>query len=206
MHKKNLQHLKYMHIKAFSFVEIGIVLMVIGILIGGVFKGKDLIDVAKGHALSGEIHKILHAVSSYHDQYQALPGDDPSANRFGSAVKNGNGNHIIDGDEASLFWIHLNKAGFMEAQEPPSTKFGGVYSVSSDEQNTLWLTLALKNGDGILTPKQAQKLKSTLQRNEAESSFIIQNGKNQNTCLKSDGTLDLLIDEASCVFKIKMRF
>ncbi len=201
----HIHSLKKLKIKAFSFVEIGIVLLIIGILIGGIFKGKDLIDTAKGYTVAGEIHKILQIIATYREQYQELPGDDPNANRFGADVKSGNGNHIIDNDEATLFWIHLYKAGLLEDYTPPPTKFGGQYTVSSDDQKNLWLIMSSKDGGGVLTPKQAQKIKSKLQSSVNDSSIQIKNGKNTTTCIASDGTLNLLNDESSCIVRIKIK-
>jgi prepilin-type N-terminal cleavage/methylation domain-containing protein len=71
----------------FTLVEIAIVLVIIGLLLGGVLKGQELIFNSKVKATFNLTREISAAVNSYLDRYGQLPGDDnQAATRFPSAV------------------------------------------------------------------------------------------------------------------------
>jgi len=88
----------------FTLVEIAIVLVIIGLLLGGVLKGQELITSSKGKALDNDVAGIKAAFTSYTDRYKALAGDDSQAAvRFtvdqcgGVACVPGNGNGLLAG-------------------------------------------------------------------------------------------------------------
>lgn len=60
--------------KGFTLVELAIVLVVIGILLGLVLKGKSVIDAANSRAEVARLSKIRTAVQSYFTKYDRLPG------------------------------------------------------------------------------------------------------------------------------------
>lgn len=112
----------------FTLVEIAIVLVIIGLLLGGVLKGQELITQAKIKNLINDLNGISSAVYGYQDRYRKLPGDDNGAGRWPSNAGNGNG--VIEGcyngaatctggvtggntAESLLFWNHLRHAGFV---------------------------------------------------------------------------------------------
>jgi prepilin-type N-terminal cleavage/methylation domain-containing protein len=108
----------------FTLVEIAIVLVIVGLLIGGVLKGQEMITNAKLKRIESDNAGIAAAMFSYQDRYLQLPGDDSGASgRFsvyaatsvpagvGDKV-DGNGNGTIgvgtDWDEtvtASSAWV-----------------------------------------------------------------------------------------------------
>lgn len=109
----------------FTLVEIAIVLVIIGLLLGGVLKGQELINSAKVKSLTGDFRTVSTFVYAYQDRFKALPGDDPRANtNVGGTVATGPvgtfilGNSRIEGpwntlapaDEAYLFWEHVRRA------------------------------------------------------------------------------------------------
>src|SRR3954466_9758314 len=78
----------------FTLVEIAIVLVIIGLLLGGILKGQEMITQAKIKNVVNDFNGITAAVNSYQDRYRALPGDDlNAATRWASAgtVAKGNG-------------------------------------------------------------------------------------------------------------------
>lgn len=178
-------------IRAFSLVEIGVALLIIGVLVGAVLKGKDLLDSAKLYSITKDFQNIKHSVLSYQETYQYLPGDDPKANRFGSNITPGNGDHKISSSETSQVWDHLKAADLWQNQGAPTSKLGGTYTISTRDDGQHWITLSLNtNGDGLLTPKQAVGLKAKLQSMDSDLSdedVIIDNGQGaQNTCITND--------------------
>lgn len=110
----------------FTLVEIAIVLVIIGLLLGGVLKGQELINSAKVKNLSQDFRTIPLFIYGYQDKFRALPGDDLRARTHvcpasaATCTTNGNGNGRIDGSwddtvsatpsEASMFWQQVRLA------------------------------------------------------------------------------------------------
>jgi len=103
----------------FTLIEIAIVLVIIGLLLGGVLKGQELINSAKVKNLATDFKNIPVFIYGYQDKFKALPGDDIAAITHVTATANGNGNGVINGnwnsitatDESYLFWQHVRLAG-----------------------------------------------------------------------------------------------
>jgi len=132
----------------FTLVEIAIVLVIIGLLLGGILKGQEMITQARIKNIVNDFNGITVAVTSYQDRYRALPGDDlnASARWTVQAPASGNGNGVITGlyndatltTESHLFWQHLRIAGFVPglttgtgAGTPPPNAAGGIIGVES---------------------------------------------------------------------------
>ena len=115
----------------FTLVEIAIVLVIIGLLLGGVLKGQELINQAKIKNIANDLNGITAAVYSYQDRFKKMPGDDDgAAGRWtnplavkgdGNAQVGATGNDpVIDcaaaggaTSENCQFWHHLRLAGFV---------------------------------------------------------------------------------------------
>ena len=71
----------------FTLVELSIVLVIIGLIIGGVLVGRDLITAATVRAQIAQIEKYQTAVNTFRGKYGYLPGDipDPAVTQFGGA-------------------------------------------------------------------------------------------------------------------------
>lgn len=83
----------------FTLVELAIVLVIIGLILGMAFKGKDLIDGAKVKSAEASINKVVSAINTYYERYGAYPGDGCSAApTLGSvhAVCSGTRNGLLD--------------------------------------------------------------------------------------------------------------
>ena len=113
----------------FTLIEIAIVLVIIGLLLGGVLKGQELINSAKVKNLATDFRNIPVFIYGYQDKFKSLPGDDATMGTTGTHLTNGAacapgakcvpGNGLIDGfwndydanSEAYLFWQHARLAG-----------------------------------------------------------------------------------------------
>jgi len=131
--------------KGFTLVEIAIVLVIIGLLIGGVLKGQEMITNARIKRIESDKAGIAAAMYSYQDRHQQLPGDDDSAgSRYdilnGQANINGDGDGVISGNwmaaagtESSNFWKHLRAAELVPGSgldaTQPANAYGGNIGV-----------------------------------------------------------------------------
>jgi prepilin-type N-terminal cleavage/methylation domain-containing protein len=107
----------------FTLIEIAIVLVIIGLLLGGVLKGQELITSARVRNLISQQDGIKAAYFGFLDRFRALPGDysQAAANiNCTPACTNGNGNgqiRSINGgdtvDEHIGVWEHLSRSGFI---------------------------------------------------------------------------------------------
>jgi len=129
--------------KGFTLVELAIVLVIIGIILGAVLKGAEMIKTAKFKRLYGQYREISAAVYTYYDKYGKFPGDDPNAvGRWsGVSILAGNNNGYIDGTqfcngseatESCVAWQALRAAGIITGstdaglgRQSPSNPFGG---------------------------------------------------------------------------------
>ena len=100
----------------FTLVEIAIVLVIVGLILGGVLKGQEMIANAKVRNVIDQTTAIQTAIFAFQDRFRALPGDysQAVANINGVTCPNGNGNGIVSGNpEYGCFWQHLGAAGFI---------------------------------------------------------------------------------------------
>lgn len=144
--------------RAFSLVELSIVLVILGLLTGGVLAGQSLIRAAEVRSVGTDANKYVLAVMAFRDRYMSLPGDMNNATKFwgalnadastcvtiansgGTATCDGNGNGIIcniNGDicpELHQFWLHMANAGLIEGRftgraiYAPYATSGGSYA------------------------------------------------------------------------------
>ncbi|MDD5401212.1 MAG: prepilin-type N-terminal cleavage/methylation domain-containing protein [Sulfurimonas sp.] len=136
--------------KGFTLVELSIVLVIIGLLIGGVLKGKAMIDSTKQKRVKADVDGIVAAVYAYQDRFGALPGDNPSPVTAGCAAGNGNG-LIETAAEQICAWRDLITAGFVagnpalttEATVSKRSPYGGIYAFRNG-------TVGDRNGNYIL--------------------------------------------------------
>jgi prepilin-type N-terminal cleavage/methylation domain-containing protein len=147
-------------IRGFTLVEMAIVLTIVGLLIGGVLQGRELINTARIIRTVADLNGFQTATRAFQDKYGNLPGDLPSAvaRLPGCASQptcfDGNGNGFIDNNararltETRQFWKHLALAELIGGVNPnanvlvqdwnlepgeqvPATPFGGTYMVGA---------------------------------------------------------------------------
>lgn len=120
----------------FTLVEIAIVLVIIGLLLGGVLKGQSLIDSARVKNIIQQSTSLTSAVNAYQDKFRALPGDDVQGTTHApGATGNGNGDGQIA--EYQLAPQHLALAGFITGSFNGTTDFmtsaqGGAVYIYND--------------------------------------------------------------------------
>lgn len=113
----------------FTLVEIAIVLVIIGLLLGGILKGQELINSAKVRNLADQSSGIQAAYFGFIDRYRQVPGDwDVAQAAQGLGVPaaeliGGNGNRRIDNTigEAAAVWTQLARSQFLAGGFTPAT-------------------------------------------------------------------------------------
>jgi prepilin-type N-terminal cleavage/methylation domain-containing protein len=137
----------------FTLIEIAIVLVIIGLLLGSVFKGQEMIVAARVRNLASQVEGCRIAYLGFFDRYRVLPGDmtTPAANANipgapgGCTGGVGCGNGVIDGDEVYVVWAQLSKSGMINgdytgvitdpgptAANNPANPFGGHLQIVND--------------------------------------------------------------------------
>jgi prepilin-type N-terminal cleavage/methylation domain-containing protein len=118
----------------FTLIEIAIVLVIIGLLLGGILKGQELINSARVKNLATDFRNIPLFIYGYQDKFKALPGDDSAvvthltgatlattpAGLQGNGVIDGNWNTANKTDESYLFWQHVRLAGLAPGSTDPA--------------------------------------------------------------------------------------
>lgn len=162
----------------FTLIEIAIVLVIIGLLLGGVLKGQEMIESAKIKNVRNDLEGIAAAVYTYQDRYRAYPGDDPRAGRWGAATAgNGDGdlesntdaftNGPLGANERRSFWQHLRYAGLLTGDatdnNAPLHAFGGKLGVvSGNARNPLGLSGSVVVCADMVPLKAAEALDTQL--------------------------------------------
>lgn len=111
---------------AFTLVELAIVLVIIGLIVGGVLVGQDLIKAAEIRSVVSDIEEFNAAAGTFRNKYDGLPGDllSQRATQFGLTPRDGangqgDGNAVAEGCatrataigcETALFWVDLTDA------------------------------------------------------------------------------------------------
>jgi prepilin-type N-terminal cleavage/methylation domain-containing protein len=160
----------------FTLLEIAIVLIVTGLLLGGILKSQEMITQARIKNVVNDFNGITAAYIAYQDRYSAVPGDDNlAATRWADpnlpgGPKNGNGSGLIGGKymasppadllaatvddtagESNNFWWHLRLAGFVAG----ATSGRGAWS---QPVNAVGGLLGVQNGSpgtGAAAPRLA---------------------------------------------------
>lgn len=142
--------------KGFTLVELAIVLVIIGILLGGVLKGQELINNSRLKRAYNLQRETTAAIYTYYDRYGKYPGDDNVAAGRWAGTTNGNSNGLIAGytftcaaaatTETCQLWRHLRNAGLITGNaasaENPSNPYGGGVAVGTatvQGLNAMWI-------------------------------------------------------------------
>jgi len=159
--------------KGFTLVEIAIVLVIIGLLLGGILKGQEMITQAKIKNVIADMTGVSAAMYGYQDRYKALPGDDKNAGTRWSSTASGNGDGVITGVytvaasgttastamEAGFFWGHLRLAGFISGTgtDQPFNAVSGKMGVETGDGGGTGSIVGVLS-DGAATPTKCSAL------------------------------------------------
>jgi len=126
--------------QGFTLIELSIVLVIIGLIVGGVLVGQNLIAAGEVRAQITQIEKYNTAANTFRGKYGYLPGDipNPTAGQFGfvqrgAVAGEGDGNGILQAvssaacnntgclsgtfegaGEVVMFWVDLSTIGLID--------------------------------------------------------------------------------------------
>jgi len=138
----------------FTLIELAIVLVIIGLLLGGVLKGQELINSAKVKNMVADFQNAQIYLYGYQGKFKALPGDDAQVanhitdadpattpgdpDKTGDFKIAGNWDSTKQTDESYLFWQHVRIAGLApgptkkdDANYEPRNADGGRVGIQS---------------------------------------------------------------------------
>jgi len=157
----------------FSLVELAIVLIIIGLIVGGVLKGQDLVTSARINSIQTQLNEVRVASSTFLNKYDSLPGDITAANAVmvqAGLSSTGDNNGRIGGTgvsrmgstatEPTWFWQHLRAAGLiggvttqatgiLGAADGLQSRVGGLYTINYETINSItshWIRLGTTTG------------------------------------------------------------
>jgi prepilin-type N-terminal cleavage/methylation domain-containing protein len=108
----------------FTLVELAIVLVIIGLIVGGVLVGQDMIKAAELRAAVGQFEKLDTAVNVFRNKYNGIPGDVVNPTNFGfvaPSITTTQGNGVLDSStagflnqEPAAFFAHMATANLIQ--------------------------------------------------------------------------------------------
>lgn len=162
----------------FTLVEIAIVLVIIGLLLGGVLKGQELIENSRIKSVVNDMKGVSAAYNGYMDRFHAIPGDETAptmAARGWAGAAGGNGDGVLaiapaatftNAGEQAAFWRALRASGFAQgdpaagggAANLPRAGTGGLLGVSVGPYGLTGVSACVSG----LTTKQALGVDTTI--------------------------------------------
>ena len=149
----------------FTLIELAIVLVIIGLLLGGVLRGQELINSAKVKNMANDFRSIPVYIYGYQDKFKAFPGDDKGAEARVGATTDGNGNGALEGNwfdvkadasETYNFWQHVRLAnlapGATDADNSdwrPVNADGNPIGIMAGTNDTAKTAITDKDGNAI---------------------------------------------------------
>lgn len=131
----------------FTLVEMAIVLVIIGLILGAVLKGQELINNAKLKRAYNMQREVTAAFYTYYDKYGKYPGDDNTATTRWAGVTNGDNSGLIDPNPLSLTcaagdttetcqaWMHMRSANLLTGSATsainPNHPYGGTVGLGT---------------------------------------------------------------------------
>lgn len=139
-----------------TLIEVAIILVIVGLLVGAVIKGQELVNNARVRNLAHDFRSVPNHIYDYQDKFRALPGDDANVTYHvtdgtqattpatGGAAR---GNGVIEGawnttantDESCLIWQHVRLAGFAQGSTTVDCTANSAYWPKNSEGGQIGL-------------------------------------------------------------------
>jgi prepilin-type N-terminal cleavage/methylation domain-containing protein len=146
---------------AFTLVELSIVLVILGLLVGGVIAGQSLIKAAEFRKQISDLQAIQAAHMTFKDKYFCIPGDCTETSRFFPVIapaNNGNGDGMIQCwygapyiDECNVYFYSLNLAGLLNLQPRSGTNYLVAYYKGVIKNTAMFVNYMDRYGQQAIT-------------------------------------------------------
>ena len=157
--------------RGFSLVELSIVLVILGLLVGGVLAGQSLIRSSQLRSVVSEQQRFAEATQSFRDQYNGIPGDLANAQSYwgvstacggasATGTCNGTGDNFLSyvsgangTAEQFQFWRQLSLAGMIEGNYTgtagPAGSADSVIGTNSPKSHLSHAGWSMNAGGGV---------------------------------------------------------
>lgn len=155
--------------QGFTLIEFAIVLVVIGLVLGGLLVGRDLIHYAELRRQMATVDEVAIALNTFRAKYHCIPGDCSDAEALGLGELAGNGDDLVAGyldeygtwiNEARMFLLHLSLAELVPWAIDPLAPVQSWYAPGSilgakqgfeyfEEVDTYWPGTLAPDGNGF---------------------------------------------------------
>jgi len=208
MDYESLQPTTYHRKGGFTLIELSIILVIIGLIVGGVLLGNDLINAAKLKSQISQFQEYQTSFMTFKSKYDCLPGDCVTASNYNLGA-NGNGNGVLEGggvgcfgslttpdcyftSELPLFFIHLSAANLIRESFNGAIQLGVGYP-----------KLAINDNYGMIAAGQWQSGATGTIPNNLTTDYNFPNGiflfaQMCNGSLNIAGASDPIVANDSC--------
>jgi hypothetical protein len=142
-------------IRIINPVTIALTLLLGGLLLGSLLRGKMAVDAGRTQMNEDELRRTAQALREYQQQFRALPGDDPQIGKVsymqhaiscappsskcmpGNGIIDGNWNDASTASESYLAWQHLRLAGLLDGATDPAAP---TYAPRNNEGGRIGIT------------------------------------------------------------------
>ncbi|WP_052507365.1 type II secretion system protein [Desulfonatronovibrio magnus] len=121
-----------------TLIEIAIVLVVIGLVLGMFLKGRELVVSARVKNAYASYNKIVSAMYTFYDRYGFFPGDGCDAQETDPINCTNSRDGIVAGDETSSFFSLLISVGFLTSRDKKNP-LGDEWNAGGSEGEATWL-------------------------------------------------------------------
>lgn len=179
----------------FTLIELAIVLVIIGLLLGGVLRGQELINSARVKNITRDFQNVQVYIYGYQDRFRSVPGDDNDAVGHVGAGANattggplGNGqiggewDSAIQTDESYMFWQQVRLAGLAPGStqlgapefEPRNASGGriGVQSIGANFTEILYMRGSYAVCSGLILGRDALQIDVMLDDGNTETGNV----------------------------------
>lgn len=151
--------------RGFTLIELSIVLVIIGLIVGGVLVGQDLIKAAEVRATVSQVEKYNSAINTFRTKYNAVPGDlngtlatnfgllptaraDSGTSIHGNGLIEGCATILLGGCETVLFWQDLASASLIG--DPISGSTDATATITTAQLNTKFPAAKVDRGNRFI--------------------------------------------------------
>jgi len=124
--------------QGFTLIEMAIVLVVIGLILGMVFKGRQLIASAKVKNANAGYNKVIAGMNTFYDRYGFYPGDDCSAGATEIDDCGPNFNGLIDDDSEGSAFFSLMVAKDILTKADTESALGDAWNATGTDEDS-WI-------------------------------------------------------------------